>query len=385
MDKIKILIADDSDQTREMVSRYIEMEGKFEVIGQAANGLEAIEFVKRNSPDIVLMDINMPGMTGLEATEAILDEFPNMIIIIMSVQKETEYLKKAMFSGAKEYIIKPFDMEVLSQTIESVYNKEASRIKIVQPTVLETKSGKVMSFFSSKGGVGKSVLSTNFCISLKETNPDSKILLMDSDLLFGDIAIINNLKPDAHIFDLIEFDDYNDLETAKTFIKDGPGGIDVLLSPPEPETSELIKPEHLEKTIKLYKKIYDFIIVDTSTNFSEYTLSVLDQSDEIFYITTPDILSVKNSKVGYNVLQSLKYDPDKILIVLNRQSSKDRMANSDIESIIGRKIDFILPDDTSGMKNALDFGKPILLENKFMKSKFIKSMKKFANHFKVGE
>ena len=96
-DHIRILVADDSDVTRNAIIKITNMVDNFEVIGEARNGEEAIKKTKKLKPDIVLMDINMPIINGLKATEEISKEFPNVIVIIMSVQGGTEYLKKAMF------------------------------------------------------------------------------------------------------------------------------------------------------------------------------------------------------------------------------------------------------------------------------------------------
>jgi len=191
MSKIKILIADDILETRNVIKKILNLENNFfEIVGEASNGEEVIKLIPNINPDIVLMDINMPVLNGLEATEKITALFPAVTVIIMSVQAESEYLKKAMFYGAKEYIIKPFNYDVLVNTITSTYEKYKN--KGVNGTFEnELLIAKTITFFSSKGGVGKSVLALNSAVTLSREY-HKKTLLIDLDLQFGDISMLVN-------------------------------------------------------------------------------------------------------------------------------------------------------------------------------------------------
>jgi pilus assembly protein CpaE len=94
------------------------------VIGEATNGKEAIRQAEVLRPDVVLMDINMPVMDGLCASEAITLGFPSISIIMLSVQGEPEYFKRAMMAGAREFLTKPFTSDELVNTIRQAYNLE---------------------------------------------------------------------------------------------------------------------------------------------------------------------------------------------------------------------------------------------------------------------
>jgi len=99
---IKVLIVDDIAETRENLRKLLSFDGGFVVIGEAANGMEAVALTKRLRPDIVLMDINMPVMDGIEATRIITVEAPMSTVVILSVQGEQEYLREAMASRGQE-------------------------------------------------------------------------------------------------------------------------------------------------------------------------------------------------------------------------------------------------------------------------------------------
>src|SRR4051794_34638112 len=98
---IRVLIVDDNSETQTSLKRALTFETAFEVVGVASTGQEGINLAKSLSPDIVLMDINMPDMDGLVATASISKESPDAQIIIMSIQNETNYMQRAMAPGAR--------------------------------------------------------------------------------------------------------------------------------------------------------------------------------------------------------------------------------------------------------------------------------------------
>jgi pilus assembly protein CpaE len=126
MAKITILIADDVKETRESIRRLLSFEPDLEVIGEAATGEEAVRQAERLRPDVVLMDINMPILDGIGATELIAMRVPRTSVIIISIQGEQEYQKKSLIAGAREYLVKPFSFDELVETMHRVCSLEKS-------------------------------------------------------------------------------------------------------------------------------------------------------------------------------------------------------------------------------------------------------------------
>jgi two-component system response regulator DegU len=117
---IRILLIDDHKIFREGVKRVVEMEDDFTVVGEGGDGSEALELVKQLNPDVILMDINMPKMNGVEATEAILKHSPESKIIILSIHDEEAYVYKTLQSGANGYLLKEMDIDSLVEAIRVV-------------------------------------------------------------------------------------------------------------------------------------------------------------------------------------------------------------------------------------------------------------------------
>ncbi len=132
MDKIKIIIADDSDFVRDGMRIILDVDDDFEVIGCARNGREAIELAKEKAPDIFLMDIQMPQMDGIEATKYIVENNLGKVLILTTFDDD-ELVQNALKNGAKGYLIKNHTPEHLKQMIKSVHNGTG----VMEETILE--------------------------------------------------------------------------------------------------------------------------------------------------------------------------------------------------------------------------------------------------------
>src|SRR5690349_1691840 len=118
---IKIILVDDIAETRESIKKLLAFEQDFKVVGTAGNGREGVAIAKELRPDIIIMDINMPDMDGLEAAGLITKAVPTAGVIMMSVQDDADYMQKAMLAGARFFLTKPVGMDQLYSTIRSVY------------------------------------------------------------------------------------------------------------------------------------------------------------------------------------------------------------------------------------------------------------------------
>src|SRR5205823_14944373 len=126
-DRIKVLIVDDIPETRDHLSKLLGFESDVEVVGSAAGGAEATEQALALKPDVVLMDINMPGMDGITATEKLASDVPTAAVVMMSVQGEADYLRRSMLAGAREFLVKPFSSDELTASIRQVWTREKEK------------------------------------------------------------------------------------------------------------------------------------------------------------------------------------------------------------------------------------------------------------------
>src|SRR3982751_5816241 len=106
MEKITILIVDDHTLVRETWREILNSDERFSVISEARNGEEAVEFTKKLKPDVVIMDINLPGISGIEATQQIISHSPSTKILGVSMHTQPAYARKMMQNGASGYVTK---------------------------------------------------------------------------------------------------------------------------------------------------------------------------------------------------------------------------------------------------------------------------------------
>jgi pilus assembly protein CpaE len=118
--KIRVLIVDDHHETRENLYQMLRMSGDIDPVAHASTGIEALDMARLHQPDVVLMDVNMPGVDGVAASQSILHYVPTVKIVMMSAQPETDVQWGAMLVGATEFLTKPFSARELSETIRRV-------------------------------------------------------------------------------------------------------------------------------------------------------------------------------------------------------------------------------------------------------------------------
>lgn len=140
MDKIKLLVVDDHALMREGLCRLLTLEPNFEIVGQANNGLEAIEMVQHQLPDVILMDINMPKLNGIGASKEILKLYPDIKILALTVCEEEEKIFECIKAGATGYLLKDVQAQVLIDAVKTVWSGES----YIYPTIAK----KVLSEFN---------------------------------------------------------------------------------------------------------------------------------------------------------------------------------------------------------------------------------------------
>lgn len=136
----KIIIADDHSMVREGLKNLLELDGDIEVIGEASDGIECIELLKKSYPEVLLLDINMPNMNGLEVLKKLKQNRMKVKVIILTVHNEIEYLLKAVEIGINGYMLKDSDSAELKKAIFTVIDGE----NYIQPSLIPMLNSKMI-------------------------------------------------------------------------------------------------------------------------------------------------------------------------------------------------------------------------------------------------
>jgi len=375
-DQIRVLVVDDIPETRDHLTKLLGFETDIDVVGSASSGREAIDMAGRIHPDVVLMDINMPDMDGITATEQLSASAPGAAVVMMSVQGEADYLRRSMLAGAREFLVKPFSSDELTASIRQVSSRERDKqSRLGVPTPIASRAaggdgsgdgeGQVIAVFSPKGGVGRTTLTVNLAVAAaRELN--RRVVVMDGSFQFGDVGVLLNLNPrNKSIAELIpEMDSGGEIDSINTFVVEHSSGIRALLAPPSPEMAEMITPGGVKKVLEALRRDHDVVIVDCTAYFNDTTLAILDSADVILTMLNLEITSIKNIRLFLEVTEQLGYESGKVRLVLNRADSTLGIRVSDVEQSIGRKVDETIVSDGRSVVYALNRGIPFFISNR---------------------
>jgi pilus assembly protein CpaE len=377
-EKISILIVDDIPETRENLRKLLYFEADIEIAGMASNGHEAIEQARRLQPHIVLMDINMPDMDGIAASQEITRVAPACQVIMMSVQSEADYLRRSMLAGAMDFLTKPFTSEELSGSIHRVYEMGASRRATLpmmpvaeeglvprppgsaEPARRPVPGGKLLLIYSPKGGTGCSTVATNLAMALHQVT-SKKVALVDTSLQFGDVDAMLNLQGNVTIAEATARADELDGDLLNAMMAPHPSGIRVLAAPSAPELSETISVDDVKNILLLLRREFDFVVVDTWSYLDDMVLAAMDLADRVLIVMTPEIPSVKSTTQFLGVAEALQYPLNQVDLILNKIIPRDILRAEQLESSMKHRILIQLEFEPRGIRQAVNQGLPLIM------------------------
>ena len=363
-DKIRVIIVDDIAETRENIRKLLTFEPDIDVVGVARTGREGIELVKEVKPHVILMDINMPDMDGIEATEKIKPILPGVQIVILSVQSDPNYMRRAMQKGACDFLTKPPTADELISAVRRA-GKMAQAVVVPITTSLTSRErkGHIITLYSPKGGTGCTVLSTNLALALH--NEDSPVVLVDGNLQFGDIAISINEKGRFSVADLTpRVDDLDQEVVESVLIEHKASGVKILAAPTRPEYADNISGNQFAKVLDYLAGQVSYVIVDTASSLTDVTLAVIDHSDIIILIATQEIPAIKNAHLFLEVADALGINRKRILFVMNRVDKRIAIDPVKIAESMKQELVEAIPLDERTVVPSLLKGIPFMLGDK---------------------
>lgn len=363
-EKIRVLIADNSPEARKNTKSFLALEPRINVVGETGDSEALVKAAVELQPDVIILDLELPKVDGIGVTEILHSTVPNSLIIVTSNEKGKHNVKKAMASGARKFIKKPFTAKFINHEIIYLYEKHMNQLRIIEKMDFNGPAKpKVITIFGTKGGVGKTVTAVNLAACIAKKTCD-KVVLLDFDFQFGDVPILLNINPKRTIIDLIGDIQNIDGELIEDYLIEHASGIKILAAPLSPEYAEYITPSNIEKILNVLKEKYKYIIIDMPPTFHETNLIPLDAATRVLFVTTHDLHAIKNAKVGFQILKNLKYDEDKVDLILNRFRSRFGVNCTEIAKVIGKNILYTIPEDSVTVINSINEGKPFMLNSK---------------------
>jgi pilus assembly protein CpaE len=287
---------------------------------------------------------------------------PALGVVLLRDQVDVAVLAEALRAGIRE-VITASDVDGIraacARSLE--VSHQLALGGVASTAAAPAKEGHLITVFAGKGGCGKSTVATNLAVALADGGR-SRVCLVDLDLTFGDVAIMLQLVPKRSLADAVPMAGRLDETGIRSLVTPYAPGLDTLLAPPAPADGERVGRELVSEILKIVKRMYDYVVVDTPPFFSDQVLAALDLSQWYILLATPDIPALKNLRLTLDMFELLEYPESQRIIVLNRSDSQVGLTHADIDRVVRAPIAGRVPS-TRDVPVSINRGVPLMVDN----------------------
>lgn len=354
--KTQTVIIDTQQQSIELLRLYLEELDYIEIVGEFTDITSGYNAVLEGRPDVVIIDISKKTDVAFDVIRKISANLEQCKIIVTSSNYSTDTVVKVMREGTREFLPKPIIKENLINSLNNLARQGARADE-------QNQKCRIISTFSNKGGIGKTSIAANLALELANITKE-KVALIDLNLQLGDITTFLGINPSFDISyvvkNLSRIDETFLLSTLEKY-KDT--SLYVLADPPYLEQSKDISPEQIGTLLDTLKQTFSYIVVDTSADFSEKTVTALDRSDLILLISIANLPAIRNCQRCLDLFTRLGYEKEKTKVVLNRYMENDEIKSEDVEEVLDQKIYWKIPNNYFTIMSAINKGIPVGIVN----------------------
>ncbi len=317
----KVLVVDDAVVMRKIMTKVLETE--YEVVGDAGDGKAAFEAVELLRPDIVVMDVTMPILDGIQATRMIHEQFPEIDVVILSGVSNEDSVRAGLAAGARDYLIKPVkSAEILEVLARLVRQRAAPKVSedapsALSPEVLGPPGSGIWSFLGAQGGDGRTTLVLALANELLALN--QRVVVVDGDFVFGDLCFYLGIEAQGKELAglLAPTQDRAPEELARSLLTHS-SGLRVAGrasdAPPFFESTPL----QLMDLVRGLRSIADFVLVDFPTGIPDALLPLIDESRYVFPVASSRPESLRNLHTMIEVLDLVGCHPPRRFPLVTR-------------------------------------------------------------------
>jgi pilus assembly protein CpaE len=350
---IRTLVALDEGVDREALQAMLPIDPEIQIVG-VVDGLEDSWTTLQETPTDLLV-VACPGSSdrALFLVDGAVKQRPERPVVVFCEGSANGFVQRAFEAGADDFLTLP-------QTPEDVLF--ALRKAVARRHGASAASGVALSpmicVLGPKGGTGKTLTSCNLAVSLAQSG--HKVAVVDLDLQFGDVGLALGLAPERTLYELAKSGGSLDDEKLDGYLATHSSGARALIAPTRPDHAGVVTTEFLREVYAALRSSHEYVIVDTPPGFTPEVIASIDSSSHVCMVGMLDSLSLKNTKLGFETLELMGYDGERMRLVLNRADSRVGITHDDVESIIGRKPDIFVPSDRD-IPRSVNQGTPIVV------------------------
>jgi pilus assembly protein CpaE len=291
-------------------------------------------------------------------------------LIAYSKSQNHNVILHAMRAGCNDFIGGEFDSAAFAETLGRLNQQWTNR------AARNSQRGSVLTFFGAKGGVGTTTLAVHIAMYLVQCH-GKKTLLIDNHPQLGHACIYLGIDGSRYNFhELVRNLARLDSELLRGYIATHSSGLEVLSSPDTCEGRKATDPESMAQTLDFLRGEYDYVIVDCPTALDETNLAVIEASNQVFIVATPEIGAVRDLSRHVDVLSQNEQNTEKVKVVINRFSAQHAVSTEQIEKAIRLPIAFKLPNSYAEVTRSGILGEPV---NYKTKSEFTTQLLKWVS------
>ena len=361
--------------------KEIEQHPNVEMIGDVIRPIDALDnrvVPATLAPDVVLIDgegagADLPALMG-----QLMHRWPNALIVIVTLLMEAEEIQQVLLNGARAVLPLNWGSEKIVESLRKLHTQEWRKLQeAASKEEKEGLEGYIISVAGMKGGIGRTFLAVNLAVMLRKLS-GKPVLLMDADWGDVDVSLYMNLSSRYDVSELLSHYKEMDEELLEGVLTSHATGVDVLTAPKSPISVPAIPPVFFPRLFSSLRALFAYIVIDTGPQMDEVAASVMDHSNTVLLVTTPDIPAMQQTTLLLETLYSWKYPEGKSQIVVNRAKYPGGIPTSDISSFFGAKPIATLPESTVDVMVSINRGVPLVQSGS---GALVKEIRKLAERF----
>lgn len=362
--QIRVVALCDPGATQQQITEALNAQNEFVLADIIASKEMLVRQIRAAEPDILLVDSQLGGNPTMDIIDDLALQFPTSAVVAILPTNDPLVAQQVMLAGARAFLIAPFSQINLVSTLRRVTELEGRRQQsqtYVSTQIQEaSRPLRSVTVYSPRGGAGVTSVAANTAIALAEET-GKKVLLFEGKVFFGHLEVMLNLKVQNALSDLIPHASNLDEGLIRDVVCPHPSGIHVLLAPSNVQIAQGIRADDIYNIYMGVSRYYDYTVVDAGGPLNEISVTLMDATDRILLVTTPDLASLHDTSRFLQLSRSLGYPLDKILMVLNKAGMEGGVKLKDIETVLHHQVYHQVAYDEANVLRSINRGIPFLV------------------------